>query len=94
MADLWQKVSLDVSPYKIYQFFIITYYDLSGKVQAKSLYILFYLIMVEFFWEDVICCHNYFWKLIIIRGSEKKDVIVELAKKYEIKRVIVFIYHF
>ena len=36
--------------------------------------------VVNFFWEDVICCHNYFGKLIIDRGSKNKNVIAELAE--------------
>ena len=51
-------------------------------------------VVADFLWEDVICCHCCFGKLIIDEGLENKDVVAELAEKYEIKRLVVSAYHF
>ena len=49
--------------------------------------------MADFLWEDIISHYGCFGKLIIDRGLENKDIVVELAKKYGIKRVVVFAYY-
>lgn len=49
--------------------------------------------VTDFIWEDVICCHSYFGKLIIDRELENKDAIVELTRRYRVKRVVVSANH-
>ena len=49
--------------------------------------------MADFLWEDVICRHDCFGKLIINRGLENKDTVAELAERYGIKKVIVSAYY-
>ena len=49
--------------------------------------------VAQFLWEDVVCCYNYFERLIIDEGPENKKHINEFTKKYGIKRVIVSVYH-
>ena len=43
--------------------------------------------------QDDICCHSCFGKLFIDRKLDNRDIIVELAEKYMIKRVVIFAYH-
>lgn len=49
--------------------------------------------MIDFLWEDIIYCHNYLGKLIVDGRSKNKDIVVELAEIYGIKKVIVFVYY-
>jgi hypothetical protein len=49
--------------------------------------------VVKFLWEDIICRHGIFVRLVIDGGLENKGLVTELAKKYKIKRVIVSTYY-
>ena len=49
--------------------------------------------VTDFLWEDVICRHGRFGKLIIDGGSDNKDAVAELAQRYVIKMVVVSAYH-
>lgn len=64
---------------KGYQFQVFAHYDLSGWVKAKPLRTFFSRVVADFLWEDVICCHDCFEKLIINEGSKSKKAVVELA---------------
>ena len=92
VALLWQKIGLDVvyMPYcKGFWYLIVAHYDLSGWVEAKPLRTLSSKAVAEFLWEDVICRHGCFGKLVIDGGSENKEAVAELTQKYGIKRVVV-----
>lgn len=81
VALLWQKVGLDVvymPPCEGYRFLVVARCDLSGWVEAKTLRTLFSRA-VDFLWEDVICRHGCFGKLVIDGGSKNKDAVAELA---------------
>ena len=96
VAVLWQKVGLDVvymPPCEGYRFLVVARCDLSGWVEAKPLRTLSSRAVADFLWEDVICRHGCFGKLIIDGGSENKDAVAELARRYGVKRVVVSAYH-
>ncbi len=96
VAVLWQKLGLDVvymPYYEGYRFFVVARCDLSGWVEAKPLRTLFSRAVADFLWEDIVCCHGCFGKLIIDRGSENKDAVAEWTKRYGVKRVVVSAYH-
>ncbi len=96
VSVLWQNVGLDVaymSSCEGYRFFIVAHYDLSGWVEAKLLRSFSSRAVADFLWKDLIYCHGCFRKLIIDGGSENKDAIAELTKRYGVKRVIVSTYH-
>ena len=48
---------------------------------------------MDFLWDDIICCHGCFGKLIIDGGSKHQNAVVELTKRYGVKRVVVLAYH-
>ena len=96
VAVLWQKVGLDVvymPPCEGYKFLVVARCDLSGWVEAKPLRALSSRAVADFLWEDVICRHGCFGKLVIDGGSENKDAVAELAERYGVKRVVVSAYH-
>ena len=96
VAVLRQNVGLNVvymPPCEGYKFLVVVHCDLSGWVEAKPLRALSSRAAVDFLWEDVICCHDCFGKLVIDGGSENKDAVAELAERYGVKRVVVSAYH-
>ena len=96
VAVLWQKVGLDVvfvPPCEGFKFLVVARCDLSSWVEAKLLRTLSSRAVADFLWEDVICRHGCFGKLVIDGGSENKDAVAELAERYRVKRVVVSAYH-
>lgn len=79
--------------YERFKFFIIAHCDFFSWVEAKPLCTVFFWAVADFFWENVICCHGYFGKLVINGGSENKDVVAKLAERYGVIRVVVSAYH-
>ena len=87
VAVLWQKVGLDVVYMPLcegYRFLVVARCDLSGWVGAKPLRTLSSRAVADFLWEDVICRHGCFEKLIIDGGSENKDAVYT-AKRFLIE---------
>ncbi len=80
-------------PCEGYQYLVVARCDLSGWVETKPLRTFSSRAVADFLWEDVICHHGCFGKLIIDGGSENKDVVAELAQRYWVKRVVVSAYH-
>ena len=96
VALLWQKVGLDVvymPRCQGFRYLVVARCDLSGWVEAKPLRTLSSRAVADFLWEDVICRHGCIEKLIIDGGSENKEAVAELTRKYGIKRVVVSAYH-
>ncbi len=89
---LWQKMGLDVvyiPPCEVYRFLLVALCYLSGWVEAKPLRSFSSQAVADFLWEDVICRHGCFGKLIIDGGSENIDAVTELTKISGVKRVVV-----
>lgn len=82
-----------ISFYKGYWFFNITCCDLSGWVEAKSLCTFSFRVVVDFLWKDVIYYYGCFRKLVINRGLENKNIVTKLAKRYELTKVVIFVYY-
>jgi hypothetical protein len=49
--------------------------------------------MTKFLWENVICKHDCFEKLIVNDESENKEICDELVQRYRIKKMITSNYH-
>lgn len=80
-------------PAKATDFFLLLVVTYLVPLRLKLLRTLYFRVVADFFWENVIYHYGYFEKLIIDEGSENNDVVAELAKRYEIKRIVVFVYH-
>ena len=96
VAFLWQKVGLDVVYMPLcegFRFLVVARCDLSSWVEAKPLRILSSRAVADFLWEDAICRHGCFGKLVIDGGSENEEAVAELTQRYGIKRVVVLAYH-
>ena len=67
--------------------------DLSGWVEARPLRGATSEQVAKFLWEDFVCRHGCFGKLIVDGGPENKGYVQVLAEKYNIKRVLTSAYH-
>ncbi len=80
-------------PCEGYRFLVFVHCDLSEWVEAKPLRTFSSRAVTDFLWEDVICRHGCFRELIIDGGSENKNAVAELARRYGVKKVVVSAYH-
>ncbi len=75
------------------RFLVVARCDFSRWVEARLLWTLTSKAVARFMWEDIICRHKCFGKLVIDGGLENKKAVEELAERYGIKRVVVSAYH-
>ena len=93
---LWKKVMMNVTHMSMNQekhYIIEAWNSLSEWSEARALASLNLTSVVKFLWEDVICQHECFQKLICDKESENKNVIKILAEKYEIHWIIISSYN-
>ena len=50
-------------------------------------------VIVKFLWEDIICRHGIFGRLVINENPENKDLIMQFVTNYDIKRVVISPYN-
>lgn len=92
----WEKVGLDVVHMprdKGKSYLVAARSDISGWIEARALASATSEAVATFLWEDVICRHGIFRKLVVDGGPENKGLVTTLAEKYGIRRVVVSAYH-
>ena len=92
----WEKVAVDVTNLpkcQGKQYLVVARSDLSGWVEARALITHDSKHVAAFLYEDLICRHGVFQRLIVDGGPENKLLVDELAKRYGIHRVVVSAYH-
>lgn len=92
----WQKVGVDIVRMPKDQgrkYLVLARSDLSGWVEGRALTAASSKLVARFLYEDVICRHGIFQKLVVDGGPENKDLVEALASKYGIRRVVVSAYH-
>jgi hypothetical protein len=92
----WAKVGVDVTNLprcRGKQYLAVARSDLSGWVEARAMNKNDSKSMAAFLYEDVICRHGVFERLIVDGGPENKLLVKDLAKKYGIHRLVVSSYH-
>lgn len=67
--------------------------DLSGWVEVRALAQNKAKLVAKFLWEDVICRHSIFGRLIVDGGAENKAETIELLQRLGIKRAVDSAYH-
>src|SRR5438045_4420288 len=75
------------------EFLVVVWEDLSGWPEARALASASSEAVMKFLWEDVVCRHGCFGRLVIDRGPENKAHVAEFMKRYGIQRVQVSVYH-
>jgi hypothetical protein len=97
MTLLWKKIEMNIvhmSLNKEKHYLIVTHDDFFDWAKTRVLLNARTWRMTKFFWEDVICRHDYFEKLIVNDESENKEIFDELVQRYRIKKMITSNYHF
>ena len=95
-TTLWQKVGVDIvymQPAHGKTFMVVARDDLSGWVEARALTNANADLVAQFLWEDVVCRHGIFGRLVVDGGSENKGLVKEFTTRYGIKRVQISPYH-
>ena len=93
---LWEKVGLDVihmPPCEGKRYLAVARDDLSGWPEARALAKANAESVAKFLWEDVICRHGMFGRLVVDGGPENKADVKDLTARYGIQRVVVSAYH-
>ena len=67
--------------------------DLSRWVEARALANATSIAVAKFIWEDIVCRHGCFGRLVVDGGPENKKHVVAFVKKYRIKQVQISAYH-
>ena len=67
--------------------------DLSRWVEARALANATSIAVAKFIWEDIVCRHGCFGRLVVDRGLENKKHVIAFVKKYSIERVQISAYH-
>ena len=96
VAGMWQKVAVDVvhMPQKDnMNYLVVARDDFSGWPEARALHAATTAAVARFVYEDIICRHGCFQRLVLDGGPENKNLVEELARRYRIKRVVTSPYH-
>ena len=67
--------------------------DLSGWVEARALSAVNAQSVAKFIWEDVICRHGVFGRMVVDGGGEFKGEVIEILQKYGISCVKISAYN-
>ncbi len=97
MTLLWKKIEMNIvhmSSNKEKHYLIVARDDFFEWTEARVLSEAKAWRMTKFLWEDVICRHDCFEKLIVNDESENKEILDELVQRYRIKKMITSSYHF
>ena len=92
----WEQVHVDVTPMPNSRgkyFLVEARSNFSGWVEARGIAKNNSAEVSRFLWEDVICRHGIFRRLVVDGGPENKDLTAKLMVKYNIKRVVISSYH-
>ena len=95
-SGLWMKVGLDVVHLpncRGYKYLVVARDDLSGWPEARALRKATSKAIADFLWQEVICRHGVFGKLVVDGGPENKGWLKALTDRYGIHRVVVSAYH-
>jgi hypothetical protein len=95
-SALWEKVGLDVTYMPTdggKKALVIARDDLSGWPEAKALANATAEEVATFLWEEVVCRHGVFGRLVIDGGPENQGFATAFTKKYGIERVQISAYN-
>ncbi len=93
---LWEKIEMNIvhmSSHKEKHYLIVARDDFFDWTKTRALLEARTWRVTKFFWEDVICKHDYFEKLTVNDESENKEILDELVQRYRIKKMITSSYH-
>jgi hypothetical protein len=75
------------------KYLVVARDDMSGWVEARALASKEAKGIADFIWQDIICRHGLFWKLVVDGGTENMGEVVDLLNKVEIRRIQISAYN-
>lgn len=92
----WEKIGVDIVHMpkdRNKNYLVLARSDLSGWVEGRALSSATSELVAQFLYEDIICRHGLFRKMVVDGGPENKDMTEALANRYNIRRVVTSAYH-
>ena len=74
-------------------YLVVAREDFSGYAEARALGKANSKNIAAFIWEDIICRHGCFRKLVVDGGPENQKYVERLAERYNIKGTVVSAFH-
>jgi RNase H-like domain found in reverse transcriptase/Integrase zinc binding domain len=96
MTALWAKVTLDVTYLPKdsgKRYLVVAREDLSGWPEARPLVEATSEAIADFIWEEIVCRHGVFGKLVVDGGPENKGAAKAFTTKYGIHRIQISAYN-
>ena len=96
MSCLWEKVAVDVVHMPAsygYEYLVLAREDVSGWVEGRALASASSAAVARFLFEDMVCRHGLFRRLVVDGGPENKGLTKAFAELYGIRRIVVSAYH-
>jgi RNase H-like domain found in reverse transcriptase/Integrase zinc binding domain/Reverse transcriptase (RNA-dependent DNA polymerase) len=96
VSTAWEKVGVDVvhmPPDQGKNYLVTARCDLSGWPEARALAKADSNSVAKFLFEEVVCRHGCFGRLVVDGGPENKKMVEVFTEKYGIKRVQASAYH-
>ena len=93
---MWQKVCVDIVYMQLFEekhYLIFVRKNLSKWIENRVLAKTDFESVIRFIYENIICRHECFERLIIDDDSKNKKLIETFTQKYRIKRLIISIFH-
>ena len=78
---------------RAHKYIVVGRDDFSGWCEARSLLNLEAKQIADFIWEDIICRHGLFGKLVVDGGTENMGEVIDILNLYGIHRIQVSAYH-
>ena len=75
------------------QYLVVARDDMSGWVEARALSNKGAKAVATFIWEDVICRHGIFWRMVVDGGGEFMAEVIDLLNKWGVERIQISAYH-
>jgi hypothetical protein len=75
------------------RYLVVARDDMSGWVEARLMTSKHAKKVAEFIWEDIICRHGLFWKLVLDGGTENMGEVIKLLNKQGVERIQISAYH-
>ena len=75
------------------KYLVVARDDMSGWVEARALSSKTADQVAKFIWQDIICRHGLFWRLVVDGGGENMKEVIRLLNKMEIQRIQVSAYN-
>ena len=93
---LWQKICVDIVYMQSFEekhYLILIRKNLSKWIENKVFAKTDFEFIARFIYENIICRHECFERLMIDDDSKNKKLIETFTQKYRIKRLIVSVFH-